>query len=358
MKKRLGLCILGIILLVSMWRLLLHSSPESNQTAKNNAARSDASPSKEHASSPTVLAPVNKEISEELENKIISKELYEDGTKSNVPIQFYGMVVDQDGNGIPGVKVKAEVSAFNETFIKTRKDSDYRKKTSLEMTTDNRGFFTIQNIDGNYLVIKDLEKLGYQADTSNLGAFVYWDRNDPSRIHIPSSQKPVVFHIWRENGSEQLIYAKKFYGIIPDGRAFTIDLIKQKKMDSATSEGDLRVKIMRPPQVDPQIKYDWSCVIEVIGGGILEAADQFLYRAPESGYQPNYQLIVNASDPQWSDKVTKTFYVKSREGKVYSSMTFEIFINYDDKSALSLNYLSNPAGSRNLEYDPQKKINK
>ena len=120
-------------------------------------------------------------------------------------------------------------------------------------------------------------------------------------------------------------------------------------------EGDIRVQLKRPPQIDFRKEYDWSFVMEAIGGGIIEATDRFPYLAPESGYKPRYELVMSPSNPNWSNSIEKKFYLSSRGGKVYASIQMRIF-TYDDASGIELNYFANPAGSRNLEFDPAKAI--
>ena len=97
-------------------------------------------------------------------------------------------------------------------------------------------------------------------------------------------------------------------------------------------------------------------VMEVVSGGLIETTDRFLYRAPESGYQPRYELIMSPFNQGWSDQVEKKFYIRSREGKVFVSMEISIYSNQSDTSLIELKYLANPAGSRNLEYDPNKSM--
>ena len=123
--------------------------------------------------------------------------------------------------------------------------------------------------------------------------------------------------------------------------------------------GDLRVQVRCPEKVDRKTPYPWSFIIDPIDGGILETNDPFLYRAPDSGYEPGYEVIMDPAASKWKDQVKRQFYVKSRGGKVYASVEVTVFPNYDGQMGrFRVNYLANPAGSRNLEYDPAKKINK
>jgi hypothetical protein len=53
----------------------------------------------------------------------------------------------------------------------------------------------------------------------------------------------------------------------------------------------------------------------------------------------------------------RTFFVKSRDGHVYGHFHIsELEPAYRDKAALKIEFYVNPAGSRNLEFDPAKQI--
>ena len=128
-------------------------------------------------------------------------------------------------------------------------------------------------------------------------------------------------------------------------------------MEGNAPIGNLKVKIIRPPKVGPRDKFDWSAEIEGLSGGLLEVIDDdFMYLAPESGYAPSYALTMNASDPAWKREVQKRFFFTTRGGKCFGQMTVEFIPDYNDKSVFSIKYSVNPASSRNLEYDWNKRV--
>jgi hypothetical protein len=156
--------------------------------------------------------------------------------------------------------------------------------------------------------------------------------------------------MWKKGPTERLIVGSKFYGIAPDGRAYTIDFLQQKKMEEANSTGDIIVRIHRPATIPLRTKYDWSYSIEAINGGILHTDDEFVYLAPESGYQPKYELTMSVTNAHWQGGVRgEQFYLKSRNGQVYGSIVVEVIPDYRDKSVFNVQYHINPSGSRNLE---------
>jgi len=60
---------------------------------------------------------------------------------------------------------------------------------------------------------------------------------------------------------------------------------------------------------------------------------------------------------QWSSTATPYLYFKSKDGKVFGRMNVEITADYQPPpTVFRADILANPAGSRNLEYDPKKRI--
>jgi len=288
------------------------------------------------------------------------KAYIEEGIKSNVPLRYYGKVIDQKGMGIEGVKVKVKVTAFNEVFNFGNNTSD-QKITLLELTTDRQGLFSIANIKGQHLGIGPLKKEGCRMEDKAYITSEY-DPTRPDIFPIPDPKSPVVFHMWKTVEAEPLIQVALRYtpgGISRGytiGKIYTIDLLKEKKTEGANAEGDFRIQFKRAAQVKPKEHYEWSLVIEVVNGGIIETDDRFLYLAPESGYKPHYELVMSSANPNWSSVTNKKFYLRSREGKVCAAIDMEIRVGWEERGTIAITYLANPAGSRNLESDPGKLI--
>jgi hypothetical protein len=270
--------------------------------------------------------------------------------RANQPIRFWGKVVDQDDAPLPGVKVRLSIKHTRERLPGATEDVfDY-----LDLTTDGQGMFSIVDGKGALLGVETLVKDGYEAPY--VGNRAYWYAAPVSNMQFtPDETKPEVFRMWKKAGAERMVSADKFYGIVPDGRSYTIDVLNAKKIEGVAA-GDFKVSIHRPQPVAAGAKYDWGCVVEGIGGGVIETQDEFMYQAPENGYQSRYAVSIPASDPQWSDRAQRRLYLKSRDGRVYARMEVEIHANYQDKAVFSVKYFANTASSRNLEYDPQQDV--
>lgn len=267
-------------------------------------------------------------------------------------IEFWGKVIDQHNEPVVGVAVTATITTHQIPPLGFKP----QPTTIYSANTDGGGVFYIKGRSGRGFTIETMKKEGYvlppalQSRTANLFWYNY-DLLDPKCFKADSTS-PVVFHMWKIEQPEKLIKGEGFYGIIPDGGSYTVDLLTQKHARGETL-GDFRVKIARPGNVKWGARgYDWSCEIEAVGGGLIATQDEFMYRAPEVGYLPHYDLKISASDEHWSDQAVRQFYLKSREGEVYARLEVEILANYQEKAVFSVKYYANPNGSRNLEYAP------
>lgn len=271
-------------------------------------------------------------------------------------VEFWGKVLDQNSEPVVG----AEVTATITTHQIPPPGFTPQPTTIYSATTNADGLFYIKGRQGRGFTIETMTKAGYvlppelQKRSGNLFWYNY-DHLDPKGFK-PDRGAPVVFRVWKLEQPEKLVSGDGFYGVVPDGSVYTFDLLKQKHAQGDRS-GDFRVRISRPDNLKWMARgYDWSWQIESIGGGLVETNDEFMYRAPEGGYQPRYEIKTSAGDSPWADRIERRFYLKSRDGKVYARLEVEIFANYQSEAALRLKYYANPNGSRNLEFDLAKAI--
>jgi hypothetical protein len=264
--------------------------------------------------------------------------------RSNVPVEFWGKVLDQDEQPLAGVIIKGNVNYAVE-LVPGAGSVRYHK---FEVETDAIGNFHISGLKGVTLCFDSIDKKGYELSNQVKKAYTYYTGVPQERFKSNASN-PVIFHMWGKIGAETLIAASKFYGIVPDGRPYGIDMLKGQKIEGKKT-GDISVSIKRPAQIVPQSKYPWSFTIDAVEGGVLETSDEFMYQAPENGYQSTFTYTIDATDPNWRETVKKKFYVKSRNGQVYGRMEVEMMSSYQDKAVFNVQYFVNPAGSRNLEY--------
>ncbi len=225
-------------------------------------------------------------------------------------------------------------------------DENRSEQKPLAADTDITGNFKVLGAYGAIITVVSVEKKGFQLSKKTNRTFSY---TLPANFH-PDPNSPVIFQMWRNGAEESLVSNKKVYGIIPDNRPYTIDLLRHKKIEGLGGVGDIIVRISRPPTIPQRSKFNWSYSIEAIDGGITHTYDEFLYRAPESGYRPRYEVSMSATNAYWQPEVRdEQFYIKSRNGKLFGCLTVEVIPDYNDKSVFKVEYYVNPSGSRNLE---------
>lgn len=271
---------------------------------------------------------------------------YNRGLQELMPIRLYGKVVDQDGSGVPGVKIAGVVTSFDISALKDLSRLE-PKHTPIDVASDAAGLFSITGLRGSGLQIVGIKKDGYEADPAAQHWFNYSDHY--GEVYQPDQANPLVFKMWRKGKGESLATMDKNTSILCDGRTYTLDLLMGQVVDGATN-GDLRIQVNATVPTEITVRtYPWSCVIEAEDGGILETTDAFLYRPPQDGYQPSFTSRYDPSTTGWSPTFHKRFYVRSRGGKVFAGVDLQVDAGRLGEGMLIVKSRANPAGSPNLQ---------
>ena len=147
----------------------------------------------------------------------------------NVPIDFYGRVIDQDSNTLSTVKIDAWVRHWDPAAPGA--------SLHIEKATDAQGRFDIHGVTGDGFELESMQKPGYELEPGQRGYGTVGG----------SRENPVVFKMWAANVHEQLITGEKSFDIVPDGRPYVIDLTKGTISESGG--GDLKVWVKYATQV-------------------------------------------------------------------------------------------------------------
>ncbi len=265
---------------------------------------------------------------------------------SRTPIAFYGRVVDQRGSPIAGVKATAGVEAVTH-FMENHQDQ-------YSTMTNSDGRFQFTSLHGQNLGIY-LSKVGYEFK-STLKRYEYSIHTPETQRHHPDRSAPEVFTMWKLKGAEPLVHVEFNRVFVPvDGTPTSFDLLTGKKVPSG---GDLTLRVERQPlHIHRGEHFDWKATIEVPDGGIVEQHDVYPNEAPVSGYEGQYAIEMPATSKVWYASVTRTFYVKARDAKLYARIRFKIIADYEPPPTnVTMEAYVNPSGSRNLEYDPAKEV--
>ena len=151
-----------------------------------------------------------------------------------------------------------------------------------------------------------------------------------------------------------MVSIEQHYKLPFTGEPIYFDLVTGKVVPTG---GDLEVIVTRAPGVITQRKSDrrdWSIELVPVNGGIMEPAynaSHFTFEAPADGYKDSYQVQMNHYDPAWFDNIQKAFFLKSRNGQIYSKFSLNFEINDDPNSTMWFQFkgVANTNGSRNWE---------
>ena len=273
----------------------------------------------------------------------ITTDAHSQGVESkNMPINFYGKVIDQDKLPVIGAKITIRVRRW-QVSIPASVEATYAEHA---LTSDSQGNFQLIGQTGDSMELKLVDKIGYELSPRAVRSFVYsgpvWFSSKP--------EHPVVFRLWKKGRAEPLIVHKKFFGTIPDGRLTTFDVFTGKKFDGEQGNGTINLRITRPLNVSRRDKYDWMLTAQVAAGGILASEDEFMRWAPESGYSEKFVIQFKQTDMELSQVVKRRFFIKTQQG-IYGHIELEAYPFYDGEAAFQVTSVVNPSGSRNLEYD-------
>jgi hypothetical protein len=223
-------------------------------------------------------------------------------------------------------------------------DISAKGTSDANTVSDGNGFFSLTGRNGKRLYV-DVGKEGYYSSGhSRGGAFEY--ANPADGLFKPDQNNPVVFYLRKKGQGEELIQGLKLFGSRIEGTPSYVDLTEGK--NSLTPPGDFTVQCTRSER-NADRKFDWTFTLGAVGGGLIESTDEFMFLAPEEGYQPAFEIGHKASDPDWVGQEKHKLFIKSQDGKHYARIEITIMPGYSDKAAYDLKWTLNPNGSRNLE---------
>ena len=241
------------------------------------------------------------------------------------PISFYGKVVDQNQQPIPGVEV-----SMNWTDMSPKGTSDATR------TTDADGMFSITDIQGKNFGVRYLKKDGYEeAKASNRYSFEYAGFWEPT-YHEPDPNNPVIFHM-RKEGEPAPLVSSKNKSVLTFGAPFPVPMPQ-----TTGAASPIKVTVF---ESDGKAR-KWKAQVTVEGGGIVPALEEFPFEAPTDGYQNSIILDQDSPQPPGWQNIDEGgwFYIKTAQG--YGLLELR---QMKGKKTLHYRVLLNPTGSTNLE---------
>jgi hypothetical protein len=265
---------------------------------------------------------------------------------ANVPITFFGKIVDQRGDPVPAVSIKFSYSVEHGNPIGVPWSDT--TVTKGEITSGTNGMFSIGEIRGSSLHIESLDKEGFQHNPRGAMVFNYFGHTASGKF-VPNRDKPVLFVMVNKTTAEPLVSYGGNFGTtmhLPGNATPVRWSIWKGQQDP---NGELEITFKREPAVLARVgqPVTWSAKVAIIGGGIVEASpDELFYRAPAEGYlsELNYPKA-----EQKRGVPARSFYVRTADGK-YGRIELDLYADDEGSTARCLiKAVMNPSGSRVLE---------
>jgi hypothetical protein len=245
----------------------------------------------------------------------------------NAPIEFYGIVVDENGKQLEGVQVLWDVvksGSFAPSLGLAARENG-------SISTSKDGHFTIKNQTGVTLIIKSLTKHGYHEVNRTVKSYGYGSNSNP---HQPDRLKPETFVMRRDGGNRSI---RKY---IP----LTFDWDGKIKEISIPLSGRNEVMFLTPEIIGQKSNsrdYNWRIKIQIKNALVVSGKMGDARIAPIDGYFPEIKLE-NDIEGQWGSEANALLYIKTADNQFGEV----IFSAYSDRDA------TEPTGSLSIRWNP------
>ena len=278
----------------------------------------------------------------QIDKGTMAKSIWDAGNQTRQDL--YGKVVDQDGHPVAGVDVTGVIIMIGGT------------NTRYKTRTDAEGLFQFTGLHGSDIGA-DVAKEGYEMDYQR-AIFKSSDQSTPTNR--------VIYTMWKLRGPEPMKHVQIQSPVLNGNEGKQFDLLESKmetlwNVDEIRAAlkyatGDLTVTVNCDPLATNRNQpFSWSCSLAITNGGLCETTEIYPYQAPADGYKPVVKMDFPTNMVDWKSDCRRTYYFTSNHGRVYGRMAFHL--SAGSKFALfQADIYANPAGSRNLEFDPNKQI--
>jgi Carboxypeptidase regulatory-like domain len=258
------------------------------------------------------------------------------------PISFYGKVVDDKGNPIPGATARISIA-----------DRPWQDGSTYTRNTDAQGLFSITSVQGGGVYVEVSKKGYYRTPELNgrrgsYGGFksALLGRDDQP---LPPSADPALFVLRKIGEPAELIRVSARPILIPkDGTPIGVSLETGSK--GAAGQDHLQVECWTlDADQDVMGRYDWRCRISVPGGGLADRTDEFAFEAPTDGYRPFDEVKMTKVDPRWKKGINKEYFARLSNG-LFARFSIKLSTGGEHFFVLE-SYLNPKPSSRNLEAD-------
>jgi len=265
----------------------------------------------------------------------------------NSPIDFWGKVVDQNGNPVAGATVTFSVDS------QPWEEEDQRKVTML---SGANGLFSLTGKKGVGIVVYVSKEGYYSTEDQSAAALNYFFKSKNNQVSFrragkmesfPTEAQPTVFVLTQKGpAATNLVHKHVRIPIPKDGTPVDIDLAQGRVV--AAGQGDLQVESwVTDNGKDVVHPFPWKCRVSVLGGGLQPRTGKLDFQAPSGSYQPQDEVDMSATASPWSKSMNKQYFLQL-SGNRYARMRF--WMVNGGPNFLNLDYDLNPqAGNQNLE---------
>jgi len=254
------------------------------------------------------------------------------------PINIYGRVVDQFDAPVVGAEV---IIAWRQFTL----DLDIKVK-SASVTTDANGTFSCRIYSGVWPIIRSLERDGYE---------LIRDQNPVMKLHLEKQQdilavttpsNPVVLKL-RKKGEATFLLKRDFILLDATARSNELDHVDLVFMRRELNSDTQVYKDLQTEVSYIQSNNSWVVTYRATNNtdGLI-VSEEVLYEAPETGYQKEV-VITNPTRLVHIYLRSRNPVIFSRIDAVHRNWRLDPFPEY----RITVDILTNPYGSRNLEYD-------
>jgi uncharacterized repeat protein (TIGR03803 family) len=258
------------------------------------------------------------------------------------PIDFYGRVVDENTNNVPGAGITFQ---WNDLLAR---GSEANSTTQ----SDPGGMFSLLGKQGSSLSVS-VGKDGFYG-TRDSKQYFKFGKMDAGAKHLPDPQRPVVFTLRKMGAGAELISTDFPIGmgqhpqLRRDGTPVEIDMLRGGPAPAGS--GQLKMEFWNDATNRNARIFNWRLKLTVPGGGLVETQEEFPFLASESGYQCPLAIEMLATDKEWKSDLRTKYYVHLPDGK-YGRVEVNLMAY---NGIIRVHSVVNPSGSRNLEPLPPK----
>jgi len=247
----------------------------------------------------------------------------------NVPIKFFGMVVDQDETPLADARVCWRIG----------KPGYFSGPPDIKGTavTNASGVFSLAGETGRTMDIEKITKDGYrQAESTYMG----YGFSGVTHPHIPDSKHPVLFLMVKDELPKVKYVKERGIPLTWNNELARIPL--------GLENLELLVSATRVRKPQEMVRFAWNVEISMNHAELLEIKSSEAPLAPKGGYQKMLRFGCAANDKFWEGYLDKHLVYKTSSG-LFGQVNFKLYTDREnDEKSLYFTSGLNMDGKRNL----------